>query len=142
MKTPRNPNQVHRPVAQYSHQIEVSGQQRWLVLSGQIGQRADGDVPPDPIEQLAVALDNIRRNLEAADMQVTDLVKLTIYLVGEVDTLKRREMIADWLGGHTPALTLLYVAGLAAGDYRVEIDAWACAEDDSRVWPGSVALMS
>jgi 2-iminobutanoate/2-iminopropanoate deaminase len=126
MKTPRNPGTVHAPVAPYTHQIEVGEPKRWLVLSGQIGMRPDGSLPDDPIEQLAVALDNIGRNLEAAGMDVADVVKVTTYLVGEFDAARRREVTASWLGGHEPCSTLLYVAGLATPDIRVEIDAWAC----------------
>jgi 2-iminobutanoate/2-iminopropanoate deaminase len=130
MKTFRNPEEVHPPIAGYTHQIEVSGAQRWLVLSGQIGRRADGVVPDDPVEQVAVALENLARNLEAAAMEVPDIVKLTIYLVGKIDAQHRREVLAAWLNGHEPCMTVLFVSALAAPAYRVEIDAWACRADD------------
>ena len=125
MKKYRNPQNVHQPVAAYTHQIEIRGPERLLVLSGQIGQREDGTVPEDPIEQLAVAWENLRRNLEAADMGVKDIVKLTFYLVGEMDVARRRELIATRLEGHKPCMTLLFVASLASPAYRVELDAWA-----------------
>jgi 2-iminobutanoate/2-iminopropanoate deaminase len=128
MKTQRNPETVHAPLAGYSHQIEISGAQRQLVISGQIGMRADGEVPEDAIDQLAVALDNVERNLEAAGMETSDLVRLTMYLVGEWDANARRQMIASRLGAHHPCTTLLFVAGLAAPNLRVELDAWASAD--------------
>lgn len=128
MKTQRNPDTVHAPLAGYSHQIEISGAQRQLVISGQIGMRADGEVADDPIEQLAAALDNVERNLEAAGMEISDLVRLTMYLVGEWDANARRQMIASRLGAHHPCTTLLFVAGLAAPNLRVELDAWASAD--------------
>ena len=56
-----------------------------LILSGQIGQKLDGSVPEDALEQLAVAWMNLRRNLSAAKMEVTDLVKITTYVVGKMD---------------------------------------------------------
>ena len=59
-------------------------------------------------------------------MQIKDLVKLTVYLAGELDTAKRRQASAEWLGDHRPCSTLLYVAALATPDIKVEIDAWAC----------------
>ena len=126
MKTARDPVTIHEPLGAYSHQIEVSGPTRWLVLSGQVGQQEDDTVPDDPIAQLEVALENIRRNLDAVGMTVRDVVKMTTYLVGDVDMQRRREVLAAWLGEHRPCMTLLYVAGLAAARYRVEIDAWAC----------------
>lgn len=125
MKEFRNPQDVHQPVGAYSHQIEIRGNERLLVISGQVGMREDGTVPEDPFEQIDIAFDNILRNLRAADMDVKDLIKITYYLVGEIDTAKRREIILSKLQGHQPCSTLLYVAGLASPVYKVEIDAWA-----------------
>jgi 2-iminobutanoate/2-iminopropanoate deaminase len=125
MKTSRNPETVHPPVAPYSHQIEISGPQRWLVLSGQVGISPDGTLPSDPIQQFRTALTNIHHNLAAASMEISDVVKLTMYLVGEMDVGERREVLASWLNGHKPCMTLLYVEALASPDIRVEIDALA-----------------
>jgi enamine deaminase RidA (YjgF/YER057c/UK114 family) len=121
----RNPPDVHRPVGSYSHQIEIKGSERLLVISGQVGMREDGTVPEDPYEQIDITFENIFRNLRAAGMDVKDLVKITYYLVGEIDTTKRREIVLSKLQGHQPCSTLLYVAGLASSVYKVEIDAWA-----------------
>jgi len=81
MKQARDPHDVHPPLAAYTHQIELSGAERLLVPSGQIGARPDGSVPGDALDQLEVAWDNIEHNLQAAGMQTSDLVKLTLYLV-------------------------------------------------------------
>ena len=125
MKDFRNPSNIHAPLGSYSHQIEITGSERMLILSGQVGMREDGTIPDDALEQIDVALENILRNLQAANMGVQDIVKLTYYLVGEIDTAKRRELVAAKLQGHKPCSTLLYVARLATPDVRVEIDAWA-----------------
>lgn len=124
MKEFRNPRDVHPPVGSYSHQIEISNE-RMLVISGQVGMRQDGTIPDDPIEQIDIAFENIIRNLQAANMTVKDLIKVTYYLVGEFDTAKRREIVVSKLQGHQPCSTLLYVASLASPQFRVEIDAWA-----------------
>ena len=125
MKVQRNPGTVHATLAGYSHQIEITGAECQLVMSGQVGMRPDGTVPDDPIEQLGVALDNVERNLEEAEMELGDLARLTTYLVGEWDANARRQLMASRLGAHHPCMTLLYVAGLAAPNLRVELDAWA-----------------
>ena len=125
MKEFRNPQDVHEPVGSYSHQIEIKGNERLLVISGQVGMREDGTIPDDPLEQIDIAFENVLRNLHAAGMDVKDLVKVTYYLVGEIDTAKRREIILSKLQGHRPCSTLLYVAALASPVFRVEIDAWA-----------------
>src|SRR5688572_217402 len=93
MKEFRNPQDVHAPLGSYSHQIEVRADERLLVISGQVGMRQDGTVPEDPLEQIDVAFENIFCNLRAAGMDVKDLIKITYYLVGEIDTAKRREVV-------------------------------------------------
>jgi 2-iminobutanoate/2-iminopropanoate deaminase len=131
MKQPRNPSTVHPPLAAYAHQIDITGPQRWLVLSGQVGMRPDGTLPPGALEQLDVALENVIRNVQAATMDVEDIVKLTFYLVADpeaADAAKRRAVIAARLPGGEVCTTLLFVAGLASSTLKVEIDAWACRE--------------
>ncbi|MCM0624834.1 RidA family protein [Lysinibacillus sp. OL1_EC] len=128
MKIARNPQNIHPPVAPYVHQIEVTGPQRWLTLSGQIGMIADGSIPEDAIAQLKIALENIKRNLDSADMEVQDITKLVFYLVGDMDAIQRKEIISDFLGEHLPCTTLMYVVALATPALKVEIDAWACKD--------------
>ena len=125
MKTPRNPETLHAPVGRYVHQIEVADEHRLLFISGQVGMQPDGTVPTDPVEQFTVALENVLRNLDAAGFETTDLVKLTTYVVGELDAPGRRAALDRLLGSHVNTSTLLFVAALAAPEYKVEIDAWA-----------------
>lgn len=128
MKITRNPKEIHQPDAPYVHQIEVTGPQRWLTLSGQIGMEKDGTIPEESTAQLKIALENIRKNLESANMEVQDLTKLAFYLVGEMNAEQRKQIISDFLGQHLPCTTLMYVVALAAPSIKVEIDAWACKE--------------
>ena len=125
MKQPRNPESTHAPVGRYVHQIEVTGESRVLFLSGQVGMRPDGSVPDDPVEQLGVALENVMANLQAAGFEPTDLVKLTTYVVGEMDPAGRRGQLDRLLGAHITTSTLIFVAALAGPQYKVEVDAWA-----------------
>ena len=125
MKQSRNPETIHAPVGRYVHQVEVSAESRMLFLSGQVGMRLDGSVPEDPVEQFAVCLENILANLTAAAFETTDLVKLTTYVVGSLDAAGRRAALDRLLGSHISTSTLVYVAALAAPEYKVEVDAWA-----------------
>ncbi|MED3963146.1 RidA family protein [Niallia taxi] len=128
MKKSLNPETIHKPVAPYVHQIEVTGPNKWLTMSGQIGMDIAGNIPDDPLEQLQLALDNVRKNLVAANMTVSDLTKLVFYLVGDFDAEKRREIIGNFVGENLPCTTMMYVVGLAAPALKVEVDAWACQE--------------
>jgi len=124
----RNPDNVHPPLGSYSHQVEITKPVRWLVISGQVGQSSEGHLPADPLRQLDIALENITKNLKAAQMDISNIVKLTFYLVGDIDNQQRRQRVDHWLAEHRPTTTLLYVAALAAPGLRVEIEAWACQE--------------
>jgi enamine deaminase RidA (YjgF/YER057c/UK114 family) len=129
MKISRNPNNVHPPLAKYVHQIEVNGDYRWLNLSGQVGIELNGTLSDDPMKQMEVALDNIKRNLKAAEMDINDLTKITFYMVGEFEANRRRECIGNFLNGCDVCMTMIYVAGLASKEIKVEIDAWACKKN-------------
>jgi 2-iminobutanoate/2-iminopropanoate deaminase len=125
MKETRNPESVHQPVGRYVHTIEVSGENRMLFISGQVGMDRDGNVPEDAAAQFEAALRNVVLNVGAAGFEPTDIVKLVTYVVGELDPAKRREALERALGEHMTTSTLLYVTKLASPQYLVEIDAWA-----------------
>jgi 2-iminobutanoate/2-iminopropanoate deaminase len=127
MKTSRNPESLHAPIGRYVHQIQLDSPGTLLFISGQVGMRLDGTVPEDPVDQLAVALENVLLNLEAGGLEMSDLVKVTTYVVAgaEMDLARRRAEMERLLGEHVPTSTLVYVAALAAPQYKVEIDGWA-----------------
>ena len=127
MKRSRNPETIHAPIGRYVHQIEVDSPSKVLFISGQVGMRPDGSVPEGTVEQLGVALENVLRNLEAAGLETTDLVKITTYVVAgaELDAARRRAEIERLLGDHVSTSTLVFVSALASPQYKVEVDAWA-----------------
>src|SRR5574340_1079676 len=125
MKEYRNPPDVHAPLAAYTHQIEISNNERMLLLSGQVGLYEDGTAPEDASLQLGLALENLHRNLRHAGMEMIDVVKLTLYLVDEIPAEERARVLAYRMGNNKPCMTLVYVKGLAKPEYRVEVDAWA-----------------
>lgn len=125
MQQARNPDSIHAPLGRYVHQIEIDSPSKVLFISGQVGMRPDGSIPDDPVEQLGVALENVLRNLEAAGLKTTDLVKVTTYVVGELDLARRRAELERVLGDHVSTSTLVYVAALAGVELKVEVDAWA-----------------
>jgi enamine deaminase RidA (YjgF/YER057c/UK114 family) len=128
MKVARNPAAVHAPLAGYSHQIELSGRERLLIVSGQVGMTVTGEVPEAAGDQLELSLANISRNLEAAGMTAADLIKLTLYLTEPIPPQTRAEMLGGFLQGHQPTMTMIFVAALAGPALKVEVEAWASAE--------------
>lgn len=119
---------MHGPLAAYSHQIELSGGERLLAMSGQVGMTPAGVLPEDADAQFELALANVVRNLEAAGMVPADLIKLTFYLTEQVAAERRAQILEGCLRGHAPCMTLIFVPALAAPALKVEIDAWASTD--------------
>ena len=130
----RNPETIHSPLASYSHQAEINGNAKWLVMSAQIGMDKNGHIPEDVYSQVEVAFDNIQLNLEAAGMSIENLAKLVFYFVGQHNTEQRRSIISKRLGEHRPCMTVIYVTGLATPALKVEIEAWACKQQSPINW--------
>jgi enamine deaminase RidA (YjgF/YER057c/UK114 family) len=122
--TRSNPPTVRQPTG-YTHAIEVVNATRWLVVSGQVGVALDGTIPETGGGQIDQALANLRAVLEANDMTVNNIVKLTTFLTDRSLLGAYRAARTAMLGEHAPASTLLFVAGLADARLVVEIEAEA-----------------
>src|SRR5690242_2803469 len=120
MKTARNPDSIHTPLGRYVHQLEASAESRHLFIPLQSGAEPAGTVPEDAVAPFRVALENVMRNLEAAGFETSDLVKLTTYVVGELDPAGRRAGLDRLLGDHFTTSTLVMVVALASPQYKVE----------------------
>lgn len=114
------------PVSAYTHAVEVSGAARTLYISGQIGQRMDGTIPADFVEQSRLAWHNLEAQLKAAGMTLDNLVKVTTILPNLGDLAAAREGRGEVLGDRKPASTLI-VGGLANPAWKIEIEAIAVA---------------
>jgi len=120
-----NPSTIADPAGTYSHGIEVPPNARWLYIAGQVGMRKDGTVPPTVEEQTEIAWQNIVAILADAGMQVTDLVKITQFLVSLDDFQKYAATRSKFLGTHRPASTGLVVKSLVRANWLVEVEAVA-----------------
>jgi 2-iminobutanoate/2-iminopropanoate deaminase len=114
------------PVAAYTQAIEVSGASRTLYISGQIGQRIDGTIPDDIVEQSRLAWQNLAAQIKAAGMTLDHLVKVTTILPNQQDVATAREARRKVLGDRKPASTLI-VADLANPAWKIEIEGIAVA---------------
>jgi enamine deaminase RidA (YjgF/YER057c/UK114 family) len=124
--TRSNPPAVKAPTG-YTHAIQVTGNYRRLIISGQVGMALDGTIPSTGEGQIAQALANLRAVLTANGMAVENIVKTTVFLTdrGLLSALRQARTAA--FGDHAPASTLLFVAGLADPGFVVEIEAEAVA---------------
>jgi 2-iminobutanoate/2-iminopropanoate deaminase len=111
----------------YTHAIQVTGDYRRLIISGQVGMALDGGVPSTGEGQIAQALANLRAILTAHGMTVENIVKTTAFLTDRGLLASYRQARGAVFGDHAPASTLLFVAGLADPRWVVEIEAEAVA---------------
>ncbi len=124
---PHNPPSLHPPFSAYSLGLEVSGAERWLLISGQVGVKKDGSVPPGAEDQIEECLAKIFAILDSAGMEKGNLIKVTGFLTRPEDIGLFREVRDRLMEGSEPASTLVVVAGLANPDWLVEIEAVAAA---------------
>ncbi len=125
-KTIMNPPSLAKPSG-FSHGIAVEGG-RTLYLAGQPGLDAMGNVvsPHDLVVQFAQALANIKVIVEAASGALTDIVKMTLYVIDKEDYKAKLKPICEayraHFGRYYPATTLVEVRRLFDDDALVEID--------------------
>lgn len=117
-----NPPTMAGPFATYSHGIEVEKPSRILFGAGQVGVAPEGTVGEDVGEQAWLVWENIKKVLASADMEITDIVQLNMYLLDRSDREAAHAVRQEVLGDHRPASTLLYVSGLSRPEWRIEID--------------------
>ena len=117
-----NPAGVAGPFGSYSHGVELEGPARLLFGSGQTGVDTDGRIGDGIEEQSRLLWRNVEGVLAGAGMEIADIVQLTMLLVDRDDLSIARSVRAEVLGTHRPASTLLFVAGLAHPDWRIEVD--------------------
>lgn len=114
------------PAGQYTQAIEVTGANRTLYLSGQVGIAADGSVPEDAEAQSRLAWRNLQSQLRAAGMEIGNLVKTTTIVCNPADIASVRAGRTAVLGTHQPASTLI-IGGLANPARKVEVEGIAVA---------------
>jgi 2-iminobutanoate/2-iminopropanoate deaminase len=115
------------PVAiYYSQAVEVSGVTRTVYISGQVGVDTSGKIADDFATQCRQTLLNLRAQLRAAGMSFDNVVKLQTILPDLANIGELRRIRAEIMGDCKPASTLI-VGGLVSPEYKIEIEAIACA---------------
>lgn len=135
MSTPANAESdktflVADPV-RYAHGTLVQAKSDILFLGGQVGLDDRGDMPSSYEAQLKLIFENTRLVLEKADMQPSDIVEMTYYVVvgdGRMDQDywgKIFEIRNDVLGEIEATGALIYVPALYRPEALIEISSVA-----------------
>jgi enamine deaminase RidA (YjgF/YER057c/UK114 family) len=124
-----NPKTLMQP-AGYSHIAKVSGGTT-VYLAGQVAADASGKLIGEGNfeAQAEQVFKNLKAAVEAAGGAMTDIVKMNVYLVAEVDpgeVPKFRAIRDRYVNtAHPPASTLVVVSRLARPGWLIEIEAIA-----------------
>ena len=127
-----NPPSLPKAVG-FSHAAETRGG-RTLFLAGQVAKDRDGRVvgKGDLVAQFRQVCENLKAAVTAGGGQLTDVVKLTIYVLDVGDYKRQTKAIGgvyrEYFGKHFPAMTLVGVRDLydAAEGCQIEIEGFAC----------------
>jgi 2-iminobutanoate/2-iminopropanoate deaminase len=110
----------------YPQGLEVTGIQRLLFISGQVPETPSGQTPADFLPQARLVWTNVIAQLEAAQMSVANLVKVTTFLSARAYAQQNREVRQEFLGSHAPALTVV-ITGIYDESWLLEVEAIAAA---------------
>jgi 2-iminobutanoate/2-iminopropanoate deaminase len=126
-----NPATVPAPASHYSQGIAHGAVFKRLIISGQIGVGVDGTIAKGLEAQMEQAWDNMLHILDAAQLDRTDLVKITVFVTVPGSVGLYRKIREKKLGSHAPCATYLEIAGLASPELLVEIEGEAVREADA-----------
>ena len=139
--------EVHNPptlmkAVGYAHGVETCDG-RLLFFAGQVAKDADGRVvgKGDLVAQFRQVCENLKAAVTASGGQLTDVVKLTIYVLDAGEYKRHAKAIGgvyrEYFGKHFPAMTLVGARDLfdAAEGCMLEIEGFAVIADDQAGLP-------
>ena len=118
----------------YSHGVESQGG-RTVYLAGQVAFDQEGLIvgADDLVRQFDQALSNLRETLHAAQAEMTDIVKLLIFVKDKGDYQKNLKEIGKvyrtYFGRYFPAMSLVEVSNLFEDGALIEIEGIAVVND-------------
>jgi enamine deaminase RidA (YjgF/YER057c/UK114 family) len=120
-----DPEGIAPPASAYHHAFHVTNVSEWMFLSGQLGDRADGQPIGDAEAQARQAWKNVEAILAKANMGFSNIVKVTSYIVGEENINAYVAVHRELHGDRRPPWTLVVVAALGEPTYLIEVDVQA-----------------
>lgn len=123
-----NPPDIVKPASRYVQGVQHKMTGERLVVSGQLGMKPDGTLEEGMERQMERAWLNVFAVLKAAGFEKSHLVKVTVFVTEPGQTALYREVRDRMMDGHMCANTYLQIAGLAAPQFLVEIEAEAVKE--------------
>lgn len=120
-----SPKVAEPPPGRWSNALRLRDM---LFISGTVSRAADGVTIQgrDEYEQAKIIFGKIRHLVEAAGGAMSDVVKMTIYVVNIKKNTEVWRARQEFFTGDFPCSTLVEVRSLATPEILVEIEAIAC----------------
>lgn len=118
---------VLKPIGGWNSALEIAKDSRCLITGGVAGVRLDGTFDADIEGQTAQMFQNLIAILEAADMTMDNVVRLSSYLIDIKEYERYSKAREPYIGHRKPAVTLLAINGLPRPGLRVEIEVIAAS---------------
>ena len=122
-------DELYRHSSNVAHGVEVPAGARLLFTNGQVGTKPDGSTPDTTAEQAEVVFSRVMAVLAAANMRLSDIVRLTVFLTDPKDVRTFVEARDRVMGDHKPGAIILVVSALARQELKIEIEAIAARVD-------------
>jgi reactive intermediate/imine deaminase len=129
MKKVITPKNLHRPFG-YAHAIQID---KTIYISGQIPLDQEMNVvgKSDIAAQTELVYENLKKVIEDAGGQMTNIVMLNIYCTDiEAFDKKTRHLRKKYFGDYNPAITAVEVKRLYRPDFMIEIEAIAVLNNE------------
>lgn len=123
--TRKNPENMPKPVGNYTHITKIPRNAELYVASGQVGMDEDGNFPEDLNEQVSNTFKNIQAILTAEELEAGNIIKVNIWATEKIDWEWLNSKWFSLFGDDFPAMTIGYLAALGLPEIKVEIEIWA-----------------
>ena len=122
-------DELYHHSSNVAHGVEVPAGARLLFTNGQVGTKPDGTIPKTTAEQAKVVFARLEAVLTAANMALSDIVRLTVFLTNQEDVGTFVEARDRVMGDHKPGAIILVVRALARPEPKIEIETIAARVD-------------
>lgn len=120
-----NPDDVIKPLSAYAQGVVHAAGAERMVVSGQVGIRADGTIEDGLEAQMERAWINVLSVMAGGGFETRHMVRANIYVTVPGQVAVYRKIRDKMMDGHLCANTYLEISGLAAPEFLVEIEAEA-----------------
>lgn len=112
-----------KTIGPYSRFVIVPKEKSPIFFSGVIGNdKKTGKIETESLkEEINILFENLKSNLQEANVKITDIVKATVFLTNMDDYKFLNECYSKFMDGHKPARSCVEVRRLPA-NAKVEIE--------------------